>query len=86
MLEGALLVVCGIKRDADERHHDRQQDDAREKVHDLEFTYLIYATLDLAMNKVDADTEHMNKGARGVKSPLDRLEQPRAQYATSPIM
>jgi hypothetical protein len=23
----------------------------------------------------------MNKGARGVKSPLDRLEQPRAAYA-----
>ena len=31
-------------------------------------------------------THVMNKGARGVKSPLDRLEQPRAQYATSPIM
>jgi hypothetical protein len=57
MLEGALLVVRGIKRDADEQHHDRQEDDAGEKVHDLKFTYLIYATLDLAMNKIDADTE-----------------------------
>jgi site-specific recombinase XerD len=26
-------------------------------------------------------THVMNKGARGVKSPLDRLEQPRAAYA-----
>ncbi len=25
-------------------------------------------------------THVMNKGARGVKSPLDRLEQPRAEY------
>jgi hypothetical protein len=57
MLEGALLVVRGIKRDADEQHHDRQEDDAGKKVHDLEFTYLIYATLDLAMNKIDAHTE-----------------------------
>jgi hypothetical protein len=24
----------------------------------LEFTYLIYATLDLAMDKIDPDTEH----------------------------
>ena len=31
-------------------------------------------------------THVMNKGARGVKSPLDRLEQPRAQYLTSAIM
>ncbi len=27
-------------------------------------------------------THVMNKGARGVRSPLDRLEQPRAGYAT----
>ena len=26
-------------------------------------------------------THVMNKGARGVKSPLDRLEEPRAAYA-----
>ena len=26
-------MVRGIKRDADEEHHDRQEDDAREKVH-----------------------------------------------------
>jgi hypothetical protein len=26
-------------------------------------------------------THVMGKGARGVKSPLDRLEQPRAAYA-----
>ncbi len=26
-------------------------------------------------------THVMNRGARGVKSPLDRLEQPRAAYA-----
>jgi len=57
MLEGALLVVRGIKRDADEQHHNRQEDDAGKKVHDLKFTCLIYATLDLAMNKIDADTE-----------------------------
>ena len=57
MLEGALLVVRGIKRDADEQHHNRQEDDAGKKVHDLQFTYLIYATLDLPMNKIDADTE-----------------------------
>jgi site-specific recombinase XerD len=31
-------------------------------------------------------THVLNKGGQGVKSPLDRLEQPRAQYATSPIM
>jgi len=31
-------------------------------------------------------THVMNKGARGVKSPLDRLEQARAQYLTSAIM
>jgi hypothetical protein len=30
MLEGALLVVRGIERDADEQHHDRQEDDAGE--------------------------------------------------------
>jgi integron integrase len=29
-------------------------------------------------------THVMNKGARGVKSPLDRLEQPRAAYAAAP--
>jgi hypothetical protein len=57
MLEGALLVVRGIKRDADEQHHDSQENDAGKKVHGLEFTYLIYATLDLAMNKIDADTK-----------------------------
>ena len=28
-------------------------------------------------------THVMNKGARGVKSPLDRLEEPRAAYATA---
>jgi hypothetical protein len=58
MLEGALLVVCGIKRDANKQHHDRQKDDARKKVHDLEFTYLIDATLDLPVHKINADTEH----------------------------
>ena len=57
MLERALLVVRGIKRDADEQHHDRQEDDAGEKVHGLQFTYLVYATLDLAMNEIDADAE-----------------------------
>jgi hypothetical protein len=57
MLEGALLVVRGIKRDANEQHHDRQKDDAGKKVHDLEFTYLIDATLDLAMHKIDADAK-----------------------------
>jgi len=31
-------------------------------------------------------THVMNKGARGVKSPLDRLDQPRAQYLTSSII
>jgi len=31
-------------------------------------------------------THVMNKGARGVKSPLDRLEQARAQYLTSSII
>ena len=51
-------MVRGIKRDADEQHYDGQQDDAGEKVHGPEFTYLIYAALDLAMNKIDADTEH----------------------------
>ena len=50
-------MIRGIKRDADEQHHNRQEDDAGKKVHDLEFTHLIYATLDLAMNKIDADTE-----------------------------
>jgi len=57
MLEGALLVVRGIKRDANEQHHDRQEDDAGKKVHDLEFTYLIDATLYLAMDKIDANTK-----------------------------
>lgn len=38
MLEGALLVVRGIKRDADKQHHYRQEDDASDKVHGLEFT------------------------------------------------
>ena len=28
-------------------------------------------------------THVMNRGARGVKSPLDRLEQPRARYAVA---
>ena len=51
MVEGALLVVRGIKRDADEQHHNRQEDDAGKKVHDLQFTYLIYATLDLPMTR-----------------------------------
>jgi len=31
-------------------------------------------------------THVLNKGAQGVKSPLDRLEQPRAQYLSSAIM
>ena len=31
-------------------------------------------------------THVLNKGGQGVKSPLDRLEQPRAQYLTSAIM
>jgi hypothetical protein len=57
MLEGALLVVRGIKCDADEQYHHRQEDDAGEKVHDLQFTYLIDATLDLPMDKINADTE-----------------------------
>jgi hypothetical protein len=69
MLEGALLVVRGIKRDADEQHHDRQEDDAGKKVHDLEFTYLIYAMLNLAMNKIDADTEQ--NGAECSEKPKD---------------
>jgi hypothetical protein len=57
MLEGALLVVRGIKCDADEQHHHRQEDDAGEKVHDLQFTYLIDPTLDLPVDKINADTE-----------------------------
>jgi len=31
-------------------------------------------------------THVLNKGGHGVKSPLDRLEQPRAQYRTSSII
>jgi len=31
-------------------------------------------------------THVLNKGGQGVKSPLDRLEQPRAQYLSSAIM
>jgi hypothetical protein len=54
MLEGALLVVRGIKCDADEQHHHRQEDDAGEKVHDLQFTYLVDATLDLPVDKINA--------------------------------
>ena len=69
MLEGALLVVRGIKRDADERHHYRQKDDAGKKLHGLEFTYLVYATLDLAMNEIDADTEQ--DGAECSDKPKD---------------
>ena len=30
-------------------------------------------------------THVMNKGVRGVKSPLDRLEQPRAAYAVERV-
>ena len=30
-------------------------------------------------------THVMNKGARAVKSPLDRLEAPRAAYAVGPL-
>ena len=30
-------------------------------------------------------THVMNKGARGVKSPLDRLEQRRAEYHVRPL-
>jgi hypothetical protein len=29
-------------------------------------------------------THVMNKGARGVRSPLDRLEQPGARYRVAP--
>jgi hypothetical protein len=57
MLEGALLVVRGIQRDADEQHHHCQKDDAGKKVHDLQFTYLIDAPLNLAVDKINADTE-----------------------------
>jgi len=69
MLEGALLVVRGIKRDADEQHHNRQEDDAGEKVHNLKFTYLIYATLDLAMDKIDTDTDTEQEGAECSDKP-----------------
>jgi len=31
-------------------------------------------------------THVMNKGARGVKSPLDRLEQRRAEYRSIPTL
>jgi hypothetical protein len=57
MLEGALLVVRGIKCDADEQHHHRQEDDPGKKLHDLQFTYLIDATLDLPVDKINADTK-----------------------------
>jgi hypothetical protein len=60
-------MVRGIKRDADEQHHDRQEDDAGKKFHGLQFTHLIYATLDLAMNKIDTDTEQ--KGAECCDEP-----------------
>ena len=55
--EGALLVVRGVKRDADEQDYHRQEDDAAKKIHDLEFTYLIDATLDLPMHKKNAGPE-----------------------------
>jgi hypothetical protein len=57
MLEGALLVVRGIKGDANEQHHDRQKDDAGKNVHELEFSHLVDPTFDLAMNNIDADTK-----------------------------
>ena len=57
MLEGALLVIRGIQRDADEQHHHSQEDDAGKELHDLQFTYLIDAALDLPVNKINADTE-----------------------------
>jgi len=31
-------------------------------------------------------THVLNKGGQGMKSPLDQLEQPRAQYLSSAIM
>ena len=60
-------MIGGVKCDADEKRHHRQEDDAGKKIHDLEFTYLIYATLDLAMNKINADTEH--KGSEYSNKP-----------------
>src|SRR6185369_8006545 len=66
MLEGALLVVRGIQRDADEQHHYGQEDDAGRKVHALQFTYLIDAALYLSVNKMAAARAGAQVSARGL--------------------
>ena len=71
--EGALLVVRGVKRDADEQDYHRQEDDAAKKIHDLEFTYLIDASLDLPMDKINADTE---------QSGAERTHKPKSWIST----
>ena len=48
-------MVRGIKCDADEQRHHGQENDAGKKIHDLEFTYLIDATLHLSVDNVNAD-------------------------------
>lgn len=63
----ALLVVGGVKCDAYEQHHNRQEKQARKKVHGLQFTYLIDAALDLPMHKVNGDTEY--QGAERPNKP-----------------
>jgi hypothetical protein len=50
-------VVGGVKCDAYEQRHDRQEKDAGENFHGLQFTYLIDATLNLPVNKENGDAE-----------------------------
>ena len=51
-------MVGGVKCDAYEEQHHRQQKDASKNVHNLQFTYLINATLNLPMYKVNGNAEH----------------------------
>ena len=52
-----LLAVGGVQGNADDQPDDGQKDNARQNVHELEFTDLFNTTLYLPVHEINADAE-----------------------------
>jgi hypothetical protein len=56
-------VIGGVERAADNQQDEGQKDDAGEKLHGLQFTYLINAVLDVPVDEMNATPSTMAPNA-----------------------